>query len=275
MKIIDSLLVKNPCYKAGKKITVKGLMLHSVGCPQPSAKVFVDSWNTKSQTKAIHGFIDAITGDVYQTLPWNHRAYHCGGSANNTHIGVEMCEPKYIKYTTGSSFTCSNKDEAVKCAKKVYESAVKLFAKLCKEYKLDPMKKGVIISHREGYDLGIASNHGDPEHLWKGLGLKYTMDSFRSDVKKELDGNKDTANKVNVTESNKNTSNIKASNYRVKVTANKLNVRSGAGTSYKVVTTVKKNDVYTIVGEVDTKEGVWGKLKSGVGFILLSYTKRV
>ncbi len=33
MEIVESFLKKNPCYKAGKKIRVGGLMLHSVGCP--------------------------------------------------------------------------------------------------------------------------------------------------------------------------------------------------------------------------------------------------
>jgi hypothetical protein len=60
---------------------------------------------------------------------------------------------------------------------------VELFAELCKEFKLDPLKDGVIISHSEGHKRGIASNHGDPEHLWKGLNLPYTMDRFRQDVK--------------------------------------------------------------------------------------------
>lgn len=41
MKLVKSLLTKNPCYTAGKKITVKGIMLHSVGCPQPRASVFI------------------------------------------------------------------------------------------------------------------------------------------------------------------------------------------------------------------------------------------
>ena len=43
MKIVKSIMTKNPCYKANKEITVKGLMLHSVGCPQPKAKVFISS----------------------------------------------------------------------------------------------------------------------------------------------------------------------------------------------------------------------------------------
>ena len=66
MKIINSILTKNPCYTAGRKITVKGLMLHSVGCSQPSASVFVRNWNSESYDRAcVHGFIDANTGDVY------------------------------------------------------------------------------------------------------------------------------------------------------------------------------------------------------------------
>ena len=59
MKLVESLLTKNPCYTAGRKITVKGLMLHSVGCPQPVASVFLNSWNSPSYSNAcVHGFID-------------------------------------------------------------------------------------------------------------------------------------------------------------------------------------------------------------------------
>lgn len=58
---------------------------------------------------------------------------------------------------------------------------------------------------------------------------------------------------------------------KYKVTADVLNVRSGPSTSYKVVCTVKKNEVYTIV-EVKNN---WGKLKSGAGWISLSYAKKV
>ena len=190
MKIIESILTKNPCYTAGRKITVKGLMLHSVGCPQPKASVFVNSWNKSSFNSAcVHGFIDANDGIVYQTLPWNHRGWHGGGSSNNTHIGVEMCEPACIKYTGGSSFTCSDYATAKAAVKRTYESAVELFAFLCKEYNLNPLGDGVIVSHKEGCARGIASNHGDPEHLWNGLSMGYTMDGFRKDVKAAMDAN--------------------------------------------------------------------------------------
>ncbi len=185
MNIVQSILTKNPCYTAGRKITVKGLMLHSVGCPQPRASVFIHSWNSASFDRAcVHGFIDGNDGTVYQTLPWNHRGWHAGGDANNTHIGVEMCEPACIKYTGGSSFICSDTATARAVAKRTYEAAVELYAMLCKEYGLNPLTD--IISHKEGHAKGIASNHGDPEHLWKGLGMSYTMDTFRQAVKAKM-----------------------------------------------------------------------------------------
>ena len=193
MKIVESILTKNPCYTAGRKITVKGLMLHSVGCNQPKASVFINSWNSASYDRAcVHGFIDANDGTIYQTLPWNHRGWHCGsgskGSGNNTHIGVEMCEPACIKYTGGSSFTCSDTATAKACAERTYQAAVELFAMLCKEYGLDPLADGVVISHKEGHSRGIASNHGDPEHLWTQLKMGYTMDTFRKAVKAAMSG---------------------------------------------------------------------------------------
>jgi hypothetical protein len=72
-------------------------------------------------------------------------------------------------------------------AKRTYEAAVELFAFLCEKYGLDPTEDGVVISHSEGYARGVASNHGDSVHLWKGLGLSYTMDEFRKDVQAAID----------------------------------------------------------------------------------------
>lgn len=63
--------------------------------------------------------------------------------------------------------------------------------------------------------------------------------------------------------------------YKVKITASVLNVRKGAGTNYAVSTTVKKNEVYTIVAEKKNGSTSWGQLKSGAGWISLAYTKKV
>ena len=187
MKIVEHFLTRNRCYQAAKQNTKGGLMLHSVGCPQPSAQVFVNSWNSVDKSVCVHAFIDANTGDVYQTLPWEYRGWHCGsgpnGSGNNTHIGVEMCEPACIRYTGGARFTCSNVEEARAAVRRTYESAVQLFAELCERFRLDPLADGVILSHEEGHKRGIASNHGDPVHLWNQLNMGYTMDGFRKAVK--------------------------------------------------------------------------------------------
>ena len=196
MKLVESILTKNPCYTAGRTITVKGLMLHSVGCSQPSALAFIKNWNSPSFERAcVHGFIDGNDGTVYQTLPWNHCGWHSGssinGSANNTHIGVEMCEPACIIYTGGATFKCSDLATAKAVEERTYKAAVELFAMLCKEFNLDPLADGVVISHKEGHARGIASNHGDPEHLWSQLGLPYTMDTFRKAVKEQMGGKSD------------------------------------------------------------------------------------
>ena len=63
----------------------------------------------------------------------------------------------------------------------------------------------------------------------------------------------------------------KPSSILVKVTANCLNIRSGPGTKYKVTGQITDHGVYTIT----EKEGKWGKLKSGAGWIYLGYVKEV
>lgn len=59
--------------------------------------------------------------------------------------------------------------------------------------------------------------------------------------------------------------------YKVKVTADVLNIRKGAGTSYDVVGTISKGGVYTIVKE----DNGWGYLKSGAGWISLKYVTKL
>ncbi|MDE6982352.1 MAG: glucosaminidase domain-containing protein, partial [Lachnospiraceae bacterium] len=46
VQIISKPATKNNCYKNSKKIIPKGIMLHSVGCPQPDPNVFVKNWQS-------------------------------------------------------------------------------------------------------------------------------------------------------------------------------------------------------------------------------------
>lgn len=59
--------------------------------------------------------------------------------------------------------------------------------------------------------------------------------------------------------------------YSVKITAQLLNVREGAGLDYEIRTAYRKNTIHKIINE---KNG-WGKLENGMGWIDLKYTKKI
>lgn len=183
MNIIEAYVTRNKCYQAGAPLHPQGIMLHSIGCPQPNAAVMAQNYNQyrpNGQSVCVHAFVQR-DGTVYQTLPWTVQAWHCGGSANGTHIGVEMTEPASIVYTGhGADWRDLNPTATETHIKGTYAAAVELFAQLCAQFDLDPLADGVIISHSEGRMRGVASAHADPEHLWKPFGL--TMDGFRAAV---------------------------------------------------------------------------------------------
>ena len=190
MNLHELFLTKNRCFNTKRTIIPKGVMIHSTGANNPNLRRYVgpndgllgnnqysNHWNTATpdgQEKCVHAFIGKLNdGSIatYQTLPWNHRAWHAGkgskGSANDTHISFEICEDNL-------------KDKTYFDA--VYKEAVELTAMLCKQYKLDPLADGVVICHSEGYKRGIASNHGDVLHWFPKHGK--SMDDFRADVAK-------------------------------------------------------------------------------------------
>lgn len=189
MRLRQQYLTRNDCYRAGKTIRVKGVMVHSTGANNPRVSRYVpgdgelgrntggNHWDQPGKL-CVHAFVgkfaDGGVGTV-QTLPWNRRAWHCGsgrkGSGNDTHIAFEICEdgltdPAYFQ--------------------SVYREAVELTAMLCREYGLDPLADGVVICHAEGCKRGIASNHGDVLHWFPRHGKN--MDDFRSDVARTMKG---------------------------------------------------------------------------------------
>ena len=185
MNLHKQILTQNACYKAGKTITPKGIMVHSTGANNPWLKRYVGPddgflgvnaagthWNTPlpgGQQVCVHAFIGKLKdGSIatYQTLPWNMRGWHCGGQANNTHIGFEICEDGL---SDASYFNA------------VYREAVDLCVYLCKLYGLTEKD---IICHSEGAAMGIASNHADVMHWFPKHGK--SMDTFRAAVKEKL-----------------------------------------------------------------------------------------
>ena len=163
MNLHKLIFTNNACYKAGRRITPKGIMVHSTGANNPWLKRYVgpddgllgknqynNHWNQSMDREVcVHAFIGKLadgTVATYQTLPWDYRGWHCAGSGNDTHISFEICED----YLTDAAYL-----------DKVYNEAVYLCVYLCELYGLTEQD---IICHCEGHDLGIASNHGDVLH---------------------------------------------------------------------------------------------------------------
>ncbi len=186
MNLYKLILTKNACYKAGRTISPKGIMIHSTGANNPylnrysgpddgllGSNQYNNHWNQDKpggRQVCVHAFIGKLADGIiatYQTLPWDHRGWHCGsglkGSGNDTHIGFEICEDGL---TDASYFNA------------VYKEAVELCVYLCKQYGLTEKD---IICHSEGHKLGIASNHSDVMHWFPKHGK--SMDTFRADVK--------------------------------------------------------------------------------------------
>ncbi len=186
MKLRQRFLTENDCYRAGRGLEPKGVMVHSTGADNPRISRYVqpddvalgtnpnaNHWNRPGVKKCVHAFIGLVEdGSVaaYQTLPWDMRGWHAGGRANDTHIGFEICEDDL---TDPGYFA------------RVYREAVELTAYLCKQYGLDPLADGVVICHKEGARRGVASNHTDVEHWFPRFGK--SMDSFRRDVAEEME----------------------------------------------------------------------------------------
>lgn len=64
--------------------------------------------------------------------------------------------------------------------------------------------------------------------------------------------------------------------YVVKVTADVLNIRKGPGTNYGTNGSIQNGGAFTIVAESEGQGAtLWGKLKSGAGWISLDYVKKI
>lgn len=187
---------KNPYMFDGKFITgsaFTGFFLHSVATAQSDAQVFISGRDKENYTSSgVNGFIDDkgswVTAPSLEKKGTVKRMPHAGRPANDRYIGFEMCEPKQIVYNQNHTkiIDCTDFNAAYAYVKKVYVNAVELFASLCKFHGKDPLGKNVILSHKEGHDIGIATNHGDPNQIWSYFDKSLTMDRFRADVSKKM-----------------------------------------------------------------------------------------
>ncbi len=199
MRIISCLHTDSKCYKAGEKARQTGIVVHSTGANNPYLRRYVqpskgandrgellsvigtnsngNHWN-RGVNKAVHYMIGKLSdGSVAtaQTLPEDISAWGVGkgkkGSYNyapTSHIQIEICED-------GLS------DKAY--FKAVYDELLSLCADICRRNSLDP---DTVVSHKEAYKKGYASNHKDIDHWLKKHGK--SMKGLRAEIAAVLKG---------------------------------------------------------------------------------------
>ena len=185
--IYPCMLTENDCYRAGRTMTPKGIVVHSTGAENPYLRRYVqpddgqlgknlygNHWNTPGLDVCVNAFIGRDREETvrcYQTLPWNMRPWGVGsgpnGSYNQTHIQFEICEDDHT-------------DEGY--CRACFEMAAQLCAYLCRRYDI-PVQG--IVSHHEAYLAGFGSGHIDPDNWWPKFGL--SMADLRARVEVLLD----------------------------------------------------------------------------------------
>ena len=199
LKISKLIMTNNDCYKAGRRITPRGIVVHSTGANNPELRRYVgpddgvlgknkynNHWNQPGHSKCVHAFIGKVADGsvaIYQTLPWDYRGWGVGkgakGSYNDSHIQFEICEDNL---TNADYF------------KEAFDLAAKLCAYLCKEYDIPT---GNVVGHYEAHDAGYGNNHGDPRNWQKNHGD--SMDAFRQRVALLMGGVEVSVNAVEIT----------------------------------------------------------------------------
>ena len=170
-------------------------------------------------------------GEIWQCVEDKHISWHCG----STTYKHPYCRNEN---SIGIELCCKKKaDGTWYFEEETTKAAIELVKELMKKYNIPAAN---VIRH---YDV---TGKVCPEPYVRDTGA---WNSFKASL----------------------TTDSVTSGYKVKITADTLNVRKGAGTIFKIATQVHKNEVYTIVQEYNG----WGKLKSGAGWIKLSYTKKI
>ena len=267
MQIIENFLTPNKYSRPQiplKKVTK--IAVHYVGNPGTSAKAnrnYFENQKNGGRYVSSH-FVIGLDGEIIQCIPLNEISY-CTNQANSYSVSIECCHPK-----SDGVFN-----------DKAYVSLCELCAFLCCKFKLTTDD---IIRHYDVTKKQCPLDWSPTKYQSKEVAAA-KWDRFRSDVKTVMNGGKVYKNNtVGVTGETSSAQSpfSPAVPYKVKVIDSSLNVRKGAGVNYPVVCVIKKNEVYTIVEEIkvrndDGSEAVWGRLKSGAGWINVGekYVKKI
>jgi N-acetylmuramoyl-L-alanine amidase CwlA len=215
---------------------IKFIVIHYTGndCDTDSANV--KYFQSPNRGASAHYFVD--DDSITQSVPDNYIAWHCGTSGTYYH---KICRNAN---SIGVEMCDTIKDGTHNLSKKTRANVIELIRTLMDKYNI-PIQNVV--------------RHYDVTHKLCPAYFVNDSDAWTA-FKNEISGN--------VVESKPSKSDV---SYTVKVTANVLNIRAGAGTKYKVTGQIKDKGTYTIIKE---KNG-WGKLKSGSGWVSLKYCERI
>ena len=230
--------------------SVSYVVMHYTGNSKDTAKANANYFSGAGRNASAHFFVD--DAEIYQSVELRDTAWHCGaksykhGSCRNANsVGIEMC-------CTAGNYRISDRTK---------ENAAYLCAFLCKMLGIGA--SGVDSYVLRHYDV---TGKNCPAQM---VSNPTEWQAFKNKVKGILGGSASTGGQHTAQPTTDN-----VASYRVKITADVLNVRVGPGTDYGVATQVKQGEVYTIVGEVRNGSTTWGRLKSGAGYISLGYTQR-
>ena len=231
---------------------VEYIVIHYTGNMKDTAKANGNFFHGPNKGASAHFFVD--DREIYQSVELRDVAWHCGTSPNNykhkycrnnNSIGIEMC-------TTAGNYQVSATTK---------KNTAALCAYLCQLIGIPADKVDTYVVRH--YDVTgkecPKQMSGKNNAEWK---------EFKQMVKDILKGSSTTTKPATTTN---NTKVVSSAAYRVKINTESLNIRSQASADSIKKGAVKRGEVYTIIEE---KNG-WGLLKSKVGWIKLSYTKRV
>ena len=212
----------------------------------------------------VHYYVDNVC--AWQNLPLTLSGWHAAdgnGNGNRKTIAIECI----------MSSAYNDKD------KKSEDNCARLVAALLKKYNLDINH---LYTHTHWLNVrdgkkGSVDYLNTAKHPYKMCPV-YILphwQTFKDKVEKYLNDLKKSNTTINTNTTVSNTTNNYL--YRVKVLNDCLNIRKEPDINSKIVGQITNHSIYTIIEEKSNNGVVWGKLKSGAGWISThpKYVKKV
>lgn len=225
-------------------MTVEYITVHDTA-NRASAENEIKYMTTNNLEVSYHLAVDEV--QAIQGLPFNRNSWSCGdgsnGLGNRKGISVEICRPLH---------------EDGFLYEQAEENAVYVVARLLHQFGL-PIER---LKKHQDWSGKMCPNRILSNHKWENF--RYRVKWVLDEIKK---GNIEAPLEAGTTALKQNTSPAPATKtFLVEIICDSLNIRQHADFNSKIVGTVKRGEVFTIVEE---KNGL-GKLKSGAGYISMN-----